>query len=125
MQYMFFCKQKAAYEMRISDWSSDVCSADLQGARQAQRVGQGGVHAAARCRSPSAAAAGECAVQPLGAGARHRGARSIARLVARGRGSGAPIAAPRLNSRIEGGNVMKTRIMLTIGASAQIGRAHV
>src|SRR3546814_16737529 len=62
--------------------------------------------------------AGECAVQPLGAGARHRGARSIARLVARGRGSGAPIAAPRLNSRIEGGNVMKTRIMLTIGASA-------
>src|SRR3546814_1931838 len=87
MQYMFFCKQKAAYEMRISDWSSDVCSADLQGARQAQRVGQGGVHAAARCRSPSAAAAGECAVQPLGAGARHRGARSIARLVARGRGS--------------------------------------
>src|SRR3546814_6428819 len=113
----FFFKQKTAYEMRISDWSSDVCSSDL-GARQAQRVGQGGVHAAARCRSPSAAAAGECAVQPLGAGARHRGARSIARLVARGRGSGAPIAAPRLNSRIEGGNVMKTRIMLSIGASA-------
>src|SRR3546814_9814468 len=30
----FFCfKQKTAYEMRISDWSSDVCSSDL--ARQA------------------------------------------------------------------------------------------
>src|SRR3546814_1120015 len=28
----FFCfKQKTAYEMRISDWSSDVCSSDLQG----------------------------------------------------------------------------------------------
>src|SRR3546814_2120567 len=27
----FFCfKQKTAYEMRISDWSSDVCSSDLQ-----------------------------------------------------------------------------------------------
>src|SRR3546814_13906373 len=27
---MFFCfKQKTAYEMRISDWSSDVCSSDL------------------------------------------------------------------------------------------------
>src|SRR3546814_3668008 len=26
----FFYKQKAAYEMRISDWSSDVCSSDLQ-----------------------------------------------------------------------------------------------
>src|SRR3546814_1697546 len=28
----FFCKQKTAYEMRISDWSSDVCSSDLNGA---------------------------------------------------------------------------------------------
>src|SRR3546814_6535749 len=27
--YLFFCKQKTAYEMRISDWSSDVCSSDL------------------------------------------------------------------------------------------------
>src|SRR3546814_3328905 len=26
---VLFFKQKAAYEMRISDWSSDVCSADL------------------------------------------------------------------------------------------------
>src|SRR3546814_774417 len=31
--YFFFFKQKTAYEMRISDWSSDVCSSDL-GARQ-------------------------------------------------------------------------------------------
>src|SRR3546814_8235217 len=28
--YGFFFKQKTAYEMRISDWSSDVCSADLR-----------------------------------------------------------------------------------------------
>src|SRR3546814_8750519 len=27
---IFFFKQKTAYEMRISDWSSDVCSSDLQ-----------------------------------------------------------------------------------------------
>src|SRR3546814_4946005 len=27
--YIFFFKQKTAYEMRISDWSSDVCSSDL------------------------------------------------------------------------------------------------
>src|SRR3546814_6179718 len=26
----FFFKQKTAYEMRISDWSSDVCASDLQ-----------------------------------------------------------------------------------------------
>src|SRR3546814_13719687 len=32
---LFFFKQKTAYEMRISDWSSDVCSSDLA----AERVG--------------------------------------------------------------------------------------
>src|SRR3546814_9474159 len=29
MNFLFF-KQKTAYEMRISDWSSDVCSSDLE-----------------------------------------------------------------------------------------------
>src|SRR3546814_11856443 len=29
MLVCLFCKKKTAYEMRISDWSSDVCSADL------------------------------------------------------------------------------------------------
>src|SRR3546814_9806694 len=34
--FLFFFKQKPAYEMRISDWSSDVCSSDLRrGQRQA------------------------------------------------------------------------------------------
>src|SRR3546814_10426814 len=28
--FFFFFKQKTAYEMRISDWSSDVCSSDLE-----------------------------------------------------------------------------------------------
>src|SRR3546814_4448113 len=32
---VFFFKQKTAYEMRISDWSSDVCSSDL-GAQSAK-----------------------------------------------------------------------------------------
>src|SRR3546814_19401050 len=32
LRYCIFCfKQKTAYEMRISDWSSDVCSSDLRG----------------------------------------------------------------------------------------------
>src|SRR3546814_1395740 len=30
MLFVFFFKQKTAYEMRISDWSSDVCSSDLR-----------------------------------------------------------------------------------------------
>src|SRR3546814_17909162 len=36
----FFFKQKTEYEMRISDWSSDVCSSDLRGIqRRADAVG--------------------------------------------------------------------------------------
>src|SRR3546814_4722820 len=30
IDFFFFFKQKTAYEMRISDWSSDVCSSDLR-----------------------------------------------------------------------------------------------
>src|SRR3546814_5302306 len=48
--FFFFFKQKTAYEMRISDWSSDVCSSDLGGtgggpggalSRAARRIGGG------------------------------------------------------------------------------------
>src|SRR3546814_11887412 len=45
--FFFFFKQKTAYEMRISDWSSDVCSSDL--ARTASPPS-----ARARCRRSSA-----------------------------------------------------------------------
>src|SRR3546814_6005783 len=34
--YLFFFMQKTAYEMRISDWSSDVCSSDLRRAAAAK-----------------------------------------------------------------------------------------
>src|SRR3546814_8447918 len=37
---IFFFKQKTAYEMRISDWSSDVCSSDLL-LQPGQQQGQG------------------------------------------------------------------------------------
>src|SRR3546814_7636647 len=48
----FFFKQKTAYEMRISDWSSDVCSSDLTARRSDARIsrlrrrrsGPAGVH---------------------------------------------------------------------------------
>src|SRR3546814_5597264 len=50
MLYFFF-KQKTAYEMRISDWSSDVCSSDLDESdvelalqRRAQQGGSVGAH---------------------------------------------------------------------------------
>src|SRR3546814_5172213 len=37
----FFFKQKTAYEMRISDWSSDVCSSDLLECRPSSGKGHG------------------------------------------------------------------------------------
>src|SRR3546814_10444974 len=36
----FFFKQKTAYELRISDWSSDVCSSDLMGGMAQRREHQ-------------------------------------------------------------------------------------
>src|SRR3546814_1059641 len=46
MSVCFWFKQKTAYEMRISDWSSDVCSSDLQSSarRVRHRRGQIMVH---------------------------------------------------------------------------------
>src|SRR3546814_5146220 len=43
-QHFLFLQQKTAYEMRISDWSSDVCSSDLRGSGA---VAMGAVVAAA------------------------------------------------------------------------------
>src|SRR3546814_5749644 len=39
--FFFFFKQKTAYEMRISDWSSDVCSSDLPLVPAARHQGRG------------------------------------------------------------------------------------
>src|SRR3546814_280746 len=54
---IFFFKQKTAYEMRISDWSSDVCSSDL--------VQQAHVHQRRRLLEPG----GDGAVGGAGFGA--------------------------------------------------------
>src|SRR3546814_19645781 len=54
----FFFKQKTAYELRISDWSSDVCSSDLRIRRSPQR----------RARDPGGEAAGIAAGTPRDGG---------------------------------------------------------
>src|SRR3546814_2109319 len=41
--FFFFFKQKTAYEMRISDWSSDVCSSDLLSPDRARHLTLHGV----------------------------------------------------------------------------------
>src|SRR3546814_2716019 len=50
----FFFKQKTAYEMRISDWSSDVCSSDLT----PERFGKGAIEGVAGPVAANNAAAG-------------------------------------------------------------------
>src|SRR3546814_1661458 len=45
----FFFKQKTAYEMRISDWSSDVCSSDLAATVQLSLAGASLVFVDGRC----------------------------------------------------------------------------
>src|SRR3546814_21068921 len=45
----FFFKQKTAYEMRISDWSSDVCSSDL---RRTRNPASASCHAASEPARP-------------------------------------------------------------------------
>src|SRR3546814_19541991 len=61
--FFFFFKQKTAYEMRISDWSSDVCSSDLSvGAKDRPR--------------PSGRLSGVRARHPVQPGAPRRGERS-------------------------------------------------
>src|SRR3546814_20164336 len=52
MYFVFVFKQKTAYEMRISDWSSDVCSSDLgrPAARQDGRAAARGIGGAVEHR---------------------------------------------------------------------------
>src|SRR3546814_1757744 len=58
ISFLFFFKEKTAYEVRISDWSSDVCSSDLQwsndcGSRRSDELagGQGPPRAKFLCTS--------------------------------------------------------------------------
>src|SRR3546814_8060377 len=59
--FFFFFKQKTAYEMRISDWSSDVCSSDLT-LRHYEELPEGKLDEQGAAR---------LAVDPQGAGAAH------------------------------------------------------
>src|SRR3546814_8196538 len=59
----FFFKQKTAYEMRISDWSSDVCSSDLPASGGAGQITHNDLDAyAARKSSVSTVSRGHGAV---------------------------------------------------------------
>src|SRR3546814_3827754 len=116
---VFVFKQKTAYEVRISDWSSDVCSSDLDlerggAAGDVRRIDRGDCGGILRPRRPDRdhsasfastafirlTSAGEGATGPIAAHSRHR----------------AWIAAPFDSRRMSPSACANT---------AQIGRAHV
>src|SRR3546814_15915122 len=72
--YFFFFKQKTAYEMRISDWSSDVCSSDLRQSGR-RRLGRGRLPVHGRAgRNPDGADHHDAQRTGCGAGRVGRGA---------------------------------------------------
>src|SRR3546814_7299252 len=67
--HFFFFKQKTAYELRISDWSSDVCSSDLESVQAELR----GAVAELLVQGANDEAAGLLHFQRMGETAAHRG----------------------------------------------------
>src|SRR3546814_1098353 len=80
---VFFFKQKTAYEMRISDWSSDVCSSDLANPLPYNALANGRwgalvLYAAVPPAVGLLARAGALApFAPVGGGSRERSLRSL------------------------------------------------
>src|SRR3546814_4881433 len=107
---IFFVKQKTAYEMRISDWSSDVCSSDLEG--EDERLAAPHLRLQAARRGQAAAAMALSGLRRPGSGAPGAGVR--ARLDRCGGGRG------RL-----GKSPCRQRALTLSLSSTEIGRAHV
>src|SRR3546814_8476858 len=74
--FVFFVKQKTAYEVRISVWSSDVCSSDLAGSAASSRMAMRGL-------------------RPLTIGRRWRGGADFSGLPRCGSGRGSLLGPPR------------------------------
>src|SRR3546814_1578131 len=79
----FFFKQKTAYEMRISDWSSDVCSSDLAEVQALEAMLRGGGASAGRAPTQSGI---DDAYRVLGVPASASDAEEIGRASCRERG---------------------------------------
>src|SRR3546814_8713790 len=87
--YFFFFKQKTAYEMRISDWSSDVCSSDLEHhqpkAKRRERPAKRGPQDMDLLVQPHACFGDLEAPQPVAAGQSHIALQQIGRASCRER----------------------------------------
>src|SRR3546814_6929713 len=91
---VFFFKQKTAYEMRISDWSSDVCSSDLRA--------RAGAHLR-RCRGYQ-----RCRDRRRSRGAARNGAAAMARRPAADQQGGALLGLHRSEERRVGKECVST-----------------
>src|SRR3546814_3494429 len=118
--FFFFFKQKTAYEMRISDWSSDVCSSDLD--RVALRA-----RYAARADRPARRRRGRgygeqsAPAHPAG----DRGARADLRQIGADPRHARRPAGARVDRRIREAPQPGAHPALRYLARREIGRAHV
>src|SRR3546814_4042757 len=76
----FFFKQKTAYEMRISDWSSDVCSSDLTGVAHANCQAHAHAPPPGRVKKVASGRPGRAWRRPRGRGGPGRAAAACARM---------------------------------------------
>src|SRR3546814_2079215 len=90
--FIFFFKQKTAYEMRISDWSSDVCSSDRVEAARAAYLASAAARDAATLSVAAATASGYITL--LGLDAR----REVVRLTISSRAEALRLARSRANA---------------------------
>src|SRR3546814_8199330 len=95
--FFFFFKQKTAYEMRISDWSSDVCSSDLDRHLPPPSRGAAPHRGAADRRHGRIAGRIACPCRGMGEARRYARLRDLLARARRGRG-----ADPRLPRRSQG-----------------------
>src|SRR3546814_1072872 len=112
--FFFFFKQKTAYEMRISDWSSDVCSSDLIEVEQP---------ADGYCRSQGAGGTGS--MEYLVMRAAQEFAYAYAGLVAGNRGHQQIFTRASQGLRHRNGRGENDSSRMEYRTVMQIGRAHV
>src|SRR3546814_9520546 len=116
--FFFFFKQKTAYEMRISDWSSDVCSSDLASPRRVGTAHHAAVLVGIFTGTQDVAYTQNIVVMLFGCAAR-RLCQFLGDRAERGGAGKADRPADDLQCR----TAVQSRVR--VGARQQIGRAHV
>src|SRR3546814_17192797 len=118
LAHFFFFKQKTAYEMRISDWSSDVCSSDLHAATECSQGRATGAFSPQLIAIRRSAAAGSLHGDRLQTAQRPR---PVGRQPRRGRVDRNVLSQPRMIEMIE--RIGRCMMDIEVAGRIQIGRA--